>query len=67
MTELGCFFVEAWRADTDHHRGKYSSYDPKLNTEEHCLSFPRLLQQHDNDVRTALKVARIQLARPPRS
>ena len=61
MSDLGCFFMEAWRAYTDHHRGKDASYDPRLSTEEHCRSFLQLLQDNDNDVQTALKASHIRV------
>ena len=41
--------------------GRDASYDPRLNTEDHCRSFLQLLQDNDHDVRTAVKIARIRV------
>ena len=61
MSELGCFFVEAWHAYLAHYKGKAASNDPKLNTEEDCRAFLQLIQENDYDVRIAMKKARIQV------
>ena len=59
MRELGSFFVEAWHAYLRHH--KKPSNDPCLNYEADCLAFLSLVEEHNFDVRVAMKRARIQV------
>ena len=56
-SEHGCFLVEAWHAYLLHHG--LTTRDPTRNTEEFCQAFLDLLYENKNDVRTALKVAKI--------